>query len=85
MTPTTSISVTQSASGQTKKDGMTGLSANDLATILAALKAQKNSPTLDCVAQTMIHYKQVGRILRPNLLVDGFNFPDCPQALNLKV
>lgn len=83
-TPTTS-SGTRSTSGQMKKDVTTGLSANDLATILAALKAQNNAPRLDLVAQTMIHYKQVGRSLRPNLLADGSNFPDWSQVLNLKV
>lgn len=64
---------------------MTGLSANNLATILAALKTQAAMPTLDSVAQTMIHYKQVGQSLRPNLLADGSKFPNWAQALNLKV
>lgn len=84
-TPTTSASAGKGATGRSKKETTSGLLANDLAMILAALKAQNNAPTLDSVAQTMIHYEQVGRNLRPNLLADGSNFPDWAPALNLKV
>lgn len=84
-TPTTSSSGSRGATGRSKKEPTGGLSANDLAVILAALKTQNSAPTLDSVAQTMIHYKQVGRNLHPNLNADRSNFPDWAQALNLKV
>lgn len=61
------------------------MTPNDLATILAALKAQNSVPTPNLVAQTMIHYEQVGKGLCPNLLADSSNFPDWARALNLKV
>lgn len=81
-TPT--ISTSRGQIGRPKKE-TSSLSPNDLATILAALKAQNSAPTLDSVAQTMIHYEQVGKALRPNLPADGSKFPDWARALNLKI
>lgn len=60
-TPTNSTS--RGPTGRIKKESNGALSPADLATILAALKAQSNARTLDSVAQTMLHYEQVGKAL----------------------
>lgn len=64
------------------KQGGTGLSVDNLAAIIAAIKGGSNPVG---VAKAHLQYKRVWCSIQPNLKADGSKFAEWLEAVHLKV